>query len=534
MSTQKETMVWYRHKTAGVLMVSQVLLIVLYAALVEYGDAPNAAVALANSDVDTYYPFYQDVHVMIFIGFGFLMTFLKKYGFSSIGFNFLISCLAIQWALISNNLLHYIATAGTSDAHGFAKIKLGIVDLVKADFAAGAVLITFGAVLGKTSPLQMLAVTFFELIFYGVNEAIGAGRLQVVDMGGSIFVHTFGAYFGLALSYAISRSTYKAGKEDKHFKNGSNKTSDMFAMIGTMFLWMFWPSFNGALATEDQQYRVVINTVIALTASCVIAFVAVIFFSKDAKFDMVSIQNATLAGGVAVGSSSDLVIQPAGALIVGMVAGAISVIGYEKIQPFLSRCMGLDDTCGVHNLHGLPGVIGAIGGAISALVAGENAYGNSIGAVFPARAPSNSTLAASLGVLPGMDRTADEQAGYQLAALVITLVISISGGLITGMIIKMPWCLPGLSSEKAGWCECGKSTHRSYWYDDKHYWTVEDDETEEEHEKEKLLEEERLKTSLDHEIAELTKKRADLESGESTEDAEASEKNIEMTDKNNS
>lgn len=49
---------------------------------------------------------------------------------------------------------------------------------------------------------------------------------------------------------------------------------------------------------------------------------------------------------MAVGSSSDLVIQPAGALIVGAVAGAISVIGYEKIQPLLSRCMGLDDTCG--------------------------------------------------------------------------------------------------------------------------------------------------------------------------------------------
>ena len=246
-------------------MVSQGLLMILYAALVEYGDAPNAAVALANSDVDTYYPFYQDVHVMIFIGFGFLMTFLKKYGFSSIGFNFLISCLAIQWALISNNLLHYIATAGTSDAHGFDKIKLGIVDLVKADFAAGCVLITFGAVLGKTSPLQMLAVTFFELIFYGINEAIGAGRLQVVDMGGSIFVHTFGAYFGLALSYAISRSTYKAGVKDTHFKNGSNKTSDMFAMIGTIFLWMFckfsrgtYSYHNAKLDIHIFKYRVVV------------------------------------------------------------------------------------------------------------------------------------------------------------------------------------------------------------------------------------------------------------------------------------
>ena len=43
---------------------------------------------------------------------------------------------------------------------------------------------------------------------------------------------------------------------------------------------------------------------------------------------MVSIQNATLAGGVAVGSSSDLVIQPYGALIVGCIAGIISVVGF--------------------------------------------------------------------------------------------------------------------------------------------------------------------------------------------------------------
>lgn len=41
---------------------------------------------------------------MMFIGFGFLMTFLKKYGFSAVGLNFLVAAFAIQWATIFNGL----------------------------------------------------------------------------------------------------------------------------------------------------------------------------------------------------------------------------------------------------------------------------------------------------------------------------------------------------------------------------------------------------------------------------------------------
>ena len=47
------------------------------------------------------------------------------------------------------------------------------------------------------------------------------------------------------------------------------------------------------------------------------AFCMSALLRKHNKFDMVDIQNATLAGGVAVGSSSDLVIQPGGALAIG-------------------------------------------------------------------------------------------------------------------------------------------------------------------------------------------------------------------------
>jgi hypothetical protein len=270
------------------------------------------------------------------------------------------------------------------------------------------------------------------------------------------------------------------------------------------------PSFNGALASADQQYRVILNTVVALCASCVISFIMVSFLSKNGKFDMVSIQNATLAGGVAVGSSSDLVIGPSGAMLIGLVAGIVSVFGYEKVQPFLARKIGLDDTCGVHNLHGMPGILGAVAGAISAMSAGNELYGDTVGKVFPARATSNSTLAALLGVSTGTDRTAEEQAGYQIAALVVTLAISIGGGMITGMIVKLPIFLPGLAEEKAGWCECGKSTHEDYWYEDEYYWNVEEENTEEEHEKEQLLSQERLKRSLDFEISKLESQREAL------------------------
>ena len=46
----------------------------------------------------------------------------------------------------------------------------------------------------------------------------------------------------------------------------------------------------------------------------------------------VHIQNATLAGGVAVGAVADMVIEPWGALLIGFCSGAISVLGYTYLS----------------------------------------------------------------------------------------------------------------------------------------------------------------------------------------------------------
>merc|ERR1719317_1194161 len=292
--------------------------------------------------------------------------------------------------------------------------------LVIGDFAAGAVLISFGGVLGRITPTQLLVMAIIEIIFYVLNEQIGVEIYQAVDMGGSMYVHSFGAYFGISVSAVMGAPKGDLKKAEK--LNSAVYHSDLFAMVGTIFLFMFWPSFNGVLCPNDNfaKERVVLNTVLSLCCSCMMAFMSSRLFDPSHKFNMVHIQNATLAGGVAVGSSSDLVIGPWAAMLMGVIAGAVSTLGYIYVSPFLER-KGLRDTCGVHNLHGMPGLLGGFGGIFSAGLAGDSAYGSNISQIFAAR---------------GQGRSAEEQAGYQAMALVTTLAIAISSGFIVGKLLS--------------------------------------------------------------------------------------------------
>ena len=74
----------------------EIIIIILYAFTTEYSTKLSISNdAGSKAETLSYYPFFQDIHVMIFIGFGFLMLFLKSHSWTSIGLNFLIAAMSI-------------------------------------------------------------------------------------------------------------------------------------------------------------------------------------------------------------------------------------------------------------------------------------------------------------------------------------------------------------------------------------------------------------------------------------------------------
>ncbi|XP_058516413.1 ammonium transporter Rh type B isoform X2 [Ochotona princeps] len=345
---------------------------ILFAIFVRYDQETDAARwhwgNHSNADNEFYfrYPSFQDVHAMVFVGFGFLMVFLQRYGYSSLGFTFLLAAFALQWATLVQGFLR-------SYQDGY--IPVGMESMIDADFCAGALLISLGAVLGRTGPAQLLLMALLEVALFGLNEFVLLCLLEVRDAGGSMTIHSFGAYFGLVLS----RVLYKPHLEKSKHRQGSVYHSDLFAMIGTMFLWIFWPSFNSALTSRGAgQPRTALNTYYSLTASTLSTFALSALVEEDGRLDMVHVQNAALAGGVVVGTASEMMLTPFGALAAGCLAGAVSTLGYKFFTPILESKFKIQDTCGVHNLHGMPGILGALLGALVTGLATHDAYGDGI------------------------------------------------------------------------------------------------------------------------------------------------------------
>lgn len=231
-------------------------------------------------------------------------------------------------------------------------------------------------------------------------------------------IHVFGAFFGVAASIFFSR---KEACANKNKLDDGTYSSDIISMTGTLFLFVFWPSFNGALHSGSDAMRCVINTYLSISTS-VIAAIVVSKLTHGGQLEMEIILNASLAGGVAMGCNALIITRPFGAMLCGAVSGTVASLGFAYMKPLLKESrFKIHDTCGVLYLHGIPGIVGGITSAIVAKL-GEERFESNFHAVL--NAYQGTTL---------IPRSGSLQAGYQLAAIALSIGLGLAGGALAGI-----------------------------------------------------------------------------------------------------
>ncbi|XP_038016590.1 blood group Rh(CE) polypeptide isoform X4 [Motacilla alba alba] len=382
---------------------------------------------------------------MVIFGFGFFLMVLRRYGFSSSGFNFLLVVLGVQCCVLAEDFLVFLR--GQQN-------QVGLESLAKAFVSVAAVVISTGAVLGRASPVQLIVMSLVEIIFFYVSRCINRTFLEVPEPLTVMHVYLFGAYFGLALA---SRFPEPPPGLDK---NRSTPKSELFSVLGTVFVWVFWPSFNSILA-KSKKVEAVLNTYLALAVSAVAAFILSALTSKDGKFRMcratapgsvppspvrsacvpvspcprccsvqAHVRSAVLAGGVAVTYTAHC-NHPWIAMVLGLLGSVITILGSHCLQRCLNPALKLQDTSGVHFTFGLPAVLGAVAAVVLRVVEdGIETQWNEL---------------SSLGYT----------AFFNIGAFCQTISTALITGLITGLILNIKLL---------------KAVHVSKYFDDQFYW----------------------------------------------------------------
>ena len=347
--------------------------------------AVEPAAEVSEARVVSQYNYIIHILAMLLVGFGFLMVFVRRYGFGALTGTYLVVAVSLPLYILlrANGIFGHALEPHTLDA------------LLFAELAAATGLIAMVAVLGRLRVFQYALLALLLVPLYLLNEWIVLDDAFGLtsgfqDTAGSIVIHAFGAYFGLAMSIVLT-TAYQRSQPIQ-----SDHTSDRFAMLGSVVLWLFWPSFATALVPLEQMPQTVVNTLLALSGATIATYFVSTLVNKG-KTSMVDMANAALAGGVAIGSICD-VATPTIAFSIGLLAGAISVLGYRYLLPVLESKLNLYDTCGVHNLHGMPGLLGG--------------------------------FSAFLILPPSM-------VSAQLTGIGITMTIAIVGGLIAGIVIRI-------------------------------------------------------------------------------------------------
>ena len=270
--------------------------------------------------------------------------------------------------------------------------------------------ITAALVLGATaermkfSATMLFMVIWLTIVYFPIAHMVWASGGFLFDMGaldfaGGTVVHINAGVSGLVLAYLL-------GKRRGYPNEPMPPHSMTLTMVGTGLLWVGWFGFNAGseLEADGVAGLAMINTFVA-TATAALTWMVVerLMGHKPSALGFCS---GVIAGLVAVtpaaGNSG-----PLGALALGAVAALVRYFAVAKLK----AALGYDDSLDAFGIHGIGGIVGAIGTGI--------VYQPFLGG-------------------PGDGSTAmGEQLMTQIIAVAVSIGWAAAGTLVAGLIVKM-------------------------------------------------------------------------------------------------
>jgi len=223
--------------------------------------------------------------------------------------------------------------------------------------------ITAALVLGSVAErMRFSAVVIFSILwpllsYYPIAHMVWWGGGFLFDMGaidfaGGTVVHINAGVAGLVGAVILgARTGYRAEPIPPH--------SLTMTYIGAALLWVGWFGFNAGSNLEATSGAVlpVLNTLLA-TAAAGLSWIVTEWVTRG-KPSMLGLASGIIAGLVAITPACGTV-GPMGAIILGLIASPIAVV----FCSFVKGLLKYDDSLDVFGIHGVCGIVGAIGTGI--------------------------------------------------------------------------------------------------------------------------------------------------------------------------
>jgi Amt family ammonium transporter len=189
------------------------------------------------------------------------------------------------------------------------------------------------------------------------------GGLGVLDYAGGTVVHINAGVAGLVAALVL-------GKRMGYGRTPFPPHNLVYTLIGAALLWVGWFGFNaGSAVAADARAGMAMAVTQIATAAAALAWMFAEWIFKG-KPSVLGIVSGAVAGLVAITPACGFV-QPVGALVIGLVAGAICFLAATKVK----NALGYDDSLDAFGVHGVGGIVGAVLTGVFATMAVTGAAG---------------------------------------------------------------------------------------------------------------------------------------------------------------